>query len=188
MPHRDLQRLLDQIDAVEADARQLVSGLNDDQGNWQPGDGAGWSIAQCLDHLARINDFYLAPFLQATQAAYAGQRHLFTGVRPTWFGRKWAAMLEPPVMRRMRAPSPAQPQATRRLGDVLESYVESHALYREIVEIAPAVDVNRIRVANPFFKVIRVRVATALLVVPAHDRRHLWQARNVMRAPGFPAA
>lgn len=186
MPPVELKALLSEIDGLEAEAARLTGGLTETQVNWQPGDGAGWSVAQCLDHLARINDYYVAPFLQATQTAYAAERHHFDGVKPTWFGRRWVAMLEPPVTRKMRAPKPVEPVATRRLPDVLDAYVASHAAYRELVDAAAMVDVNRIVVPNPFIKAVRVRVATALLVVPAHDRRHLWQARRVLEAADFP--
>jgi hypothetical protein len=182
----ELKVLLTGIDALEAEAARLTSGLTETQVNWQPRDGAGWSVAQCLDHLARINDYYVAPFLQATDAAYSAQRYRFDGVKPTWFGRRWVAMLEPPVRRRMRSPKPVEPVATRRLPDVLETYIAGHRSYRELVEAAARVDVNRITAPNPFIKAIRVRVATALLVVPAHDRRHLWQARQVLDAADFP--
>jgi hypothetical protein len=39
---------------------------------------------------------------------------------------------------------------------------------------------------NPFIRVAPLRIATALLVVPAHDRRHLWQARQVTARADFP--
>jgi hypothetical protein len=33
---------------------------------------------------------------------------------------------------------------------------------------------------------VRMRLATALQIIPAHDRRHLWQARQVLARPEFP--
>ena len=53
----ELQALLDQIDACERDAESLLAGLDDDGVNWHPSLG-GWSIAQCLQHLAVMNDIY----------------------------------------------------------------------------------------------------------------------------------
>jgi hypothetical protein len=179
----DLQQLVDAIDAAEADARSLATGLTDSQGNWQPDGGARWSVAQCLDHLATINRFYIAPFLRVAEAA---PRTAFTGVRPTWSGRKWARMLAPPVTQRMKAPSQAQPQSALPIADALQTYIESHAPYRRLVDLASERDVNRLRASNPFIRVVPVRIATALLVVPAHDRRHLWQARQVIARADFP--
>ena len=53
----ELQALLDQIDACERDAESLLAGLDDDGVNWHPSAGR-WSIAQCLHHLAVMNDVY----------------------------------------------------------------------------------------------------------------------------------
>jgi hypothetical protein len=43
-------------------------------------------------------------------------------------------------------------------------------------------DLNRLRFRNPFIGLLRYSVATALLVIGAHDRRHLWQAEQVRAA------
>jgi hypothetical protein len=52
---------------------------------------------------------------------------------------------------------------------------------------AADVDVNRATFVNPFLRFVRVKVSTGLSVVSAHDRRHLWQADQVRKAPGYPA-
>jgi hypothetical protein len=68
----------------------------------------------------------------------------------------------------------------------LASYINSHTRYRELVRLCADMDPNRVLVANPFLKWIPMRVSTVVLVIPAHDRRHLWQARNVRAHPDFP--
>ena len=49
----DLVSILDGLGKAETDARQLVEGLTDAQLNWQAATRKTWSIAQCLDHLAK---------------------------------------------------------------------------------------------------------------------------------------
>lgn len=184
--HSELQALLDAIDAAEAEARSLTAELTDVQGNWQPDGGARWSIAQCLDHLATINLFYVDPFLRVAEAAAPGGPGAFRGVRPTWFGRKWVSILEPPVKQRAKAPTRVQPRSAIPIGEACGAYVASHSPYRRLVALANERDVNRLRAPNPFLRAVPVRTATALQVVPAHDRRHLWQARQVLADPAFP--
>ena len=61
--------------------------------------------------------------------------------------------------------------------------------YPEFCSIDAAdVDVTRATFQNPFIPIIRMRVATGLAVLAGHDRRHLWQAEQVKRAPGYPGA
>jgi hypothetical protein len=45
-----------------------------------------------------------------------------------------------------------------------------------------------VRFQNPFVPLLRFTIGTGLLVINAHDRRHLWQAERVEDAPGFPKA
>ncbi len=40
-------------------------------------------------------------------------------------------------------------------------------------------DLNRIRFKNPFVHLLSFTVGTGLLIILAHDRRHLWQAEQV---------
>ena len=54
----ELQSLIDQIDECERTAERLLADMDDDRVN-QPPPYGGWSVAQCLDHLAVINEFYL---------------------------------------------------------------------------------------------------------------------------------
>jgi hypothetical protein len=68
------------------------------------------------------------------------------------------------------------------LEGLVEAFRRSHDPYRELVQASAHVDVNRVTGPNPFFKIIPMRVSTVLRVIPAHDRRHLWQAANVKRA------
>ena len=110
----------------------------------------------------------------------------FVGIRPTWFGRKFVQSLEPPPRQKSKTFASVVPGATIDVADALAAYLTSHEPYRRLVRAANDVDVNRVGAQNPFIKALRFRAATALLVPPAHDRRHLWQARQVLRAPGFP--
>lgn len=184
----DLQRLLAEIDAAEADARALTAPLTDTQGNWQPGGGTGWSVAQCLDHLAISNRVYTAHFLPVAERAATAGTGRFDGLRPNAIGRWFVRSLEPPPRQKTKTFKNLVPPSSLPVADALAHYLASHEPYRRLVAAAATVDPNRVVAANPFLGWVRMRLSTALLVIPAHDRRHLWQARQVLAAPGFPRA
>lgn len=184
--HRELQRMLVSINAVEADATSLAEQLTDAQANWRPHAGAGWSVVQCLQHLTKANYFYLTPFLDAAERAKAQGRGPYRGVELTWLAQQWVKALKPPATPKMRAPSVVRPADAAPLAGAREAYVKSHLPYRRLLEVCNDIDVNRVRAANPFFRFVPTRVSTALVVVIAHDRRHLWQAHRVVESPGFP--
>jgi hypothetical protein len=184
----DLQRILDDIDAADRAGETIATQVTDEQFNWRPRDGQGWSIAQCLDHLAVINVFYSTPVQQAVDAARARGWTRQGPAAPGFFGRRFIASQEPPVKRRFRAPGSVQPApASRSREEILGAYHDAHTIVRRLIASAAEVDINRATLPNPFLRMIRMRVSTALLVLAAHDRRHLWQAEQVRMAPGFPA-
>jgi len=178
---RDLRR---QIEACEREARAIAGDLIDEQLNWQPAPTA-WSVGQCIEHLALINVFYLKGMRAAVEVAVRRGTRGFRDLTPTMFGRWFVSQMEPPVRRKVKTLAPLVPPSAVSREDVLGRYEASHDAYRELVEACAAVDVNRVIVRNPFYQVIRMRMSTVLLVIPAHDRRHLWQARQVLAHPGF---
>ena len=174
-----LQALVDEVKRLEDEARQLVVPLDDRQVNLPP-PGGGWSVAQCLDHLARMNVHYIGAVMPAARAARP--EGVFDGLHPGWFGRWFIRSMEPPVTRKSKAPIPeVMPGAELSGAAAVEAFVASHGLYRELVALAADTNPDRIVVPNPFFSRVRMKVSTVLLVVPAHDRRHLWQAAQVIR-------
>jgi hypothetical protein len=70
--------------------------------------------------------------------------------------------------------------------EALQVFLDSHAPVRRVLEFWDRVNFNRVRFKNPFVPLIRFTVGTGLMVINAHDRRHLWQAERVQQAPGFP--
>lgn len=174
-----LQTLIDEVDAAQQEARRLVDGLDESQVNWQPPDG-GWSVVQCLDHLARMNVFYVGAVMPAARRA-AKTPGAFAGLHPGWFGRWFVRSMEPPVKRKLKAPiAQVKPGPQISCEQAVDAFVASHGPYRELVALAAETNPDRVIVHNPFYKRVRMKLSTVLLIVPAHDRRHLWQARNVV--------
>ena len=102
------------------------------------------------------------------------------------FGRLFVRSLEPPVKRRTRAPGKIRPASGHSREEILRRYHQAHELVRETIRDSATIDANRATFANPFIGLVRVTVATGLQVIAAHDRRHLWQAKEVVARPDFP--
>jgi len=178
----ELLALLHAIDACEREADTLVGDLSEEQVNWQEHPGQSWSVAQCLDHLTKINPFYLAGFVPLVAAAKLKGVGPFNGLRSTAIGRWFVSSMEPPVRRKLNANARAVPFDRLPRGGLVDAFKRSHDSHRALVEMAADVDVNRVTGPNPFFPMIRMRISTVLRIIPAHDRRHVWQAANVKRA------
>ncbi len=179
--HPELQRLLDDIDACERRAEAIVADLDDKSVNWKPPPGTSWSVAQCLHHLAVMNEFYLRGTVERVQAA-RGHVGPFSGLRPTAFGRSFVGWLEPPARFKSKAPTQSTPAPAMPRDSLVPLFKTSHDVFRALVKAGADVDINRVTMPNPFYPRVKMRLSTVLLIIPAHDRRHLWQAENVKRS------
>jgi len=95
--------------------------------------------------------------------------------------------MEPPVRTRFRTLKKVTPEAEGDGQVALGDFVDSHAEARRVMASWERMDLNHVRFRNPFVPVLRFTVGTGLLIVNAHDRRHLWQAERVKESDGYPA-
>ncbi|MBA2306461.1 MAG: DinB family protein [Acidobacteria bacterium] len=178
----DLQQLTDAMNAADTAADALAARVTNDEFFWQPDEGRRWSIALCLDHLAVSNSVYGDSIRGAVENARARGWSRTGPATPGFFGRKFVASLEPPVKRRTSAPAKIKPRPVSDRTEILRSFHQAHDVLRRLIEAAATIDVNRATFPNPFLSLIKVRVSTALHIIAAHDRRHLWQAEQVEQA------
>jgi hypothetical protein len=184
----ELGRLLDDIDDADRRGAAIAASCNDEQFYWRPQDGNGWSIAQCLDHLGVMNMVYGTAIRDGIEVARRRGSRRREPAKPGYLGSKFVRSMEPPVTRRLRAPRMGKPAPAKERQVILEEYRAGHDLTRQLIADAATIDANQARFKNPFVPLLRFSIATGLFVIAAHDRRHLWQAEQVIRAPGFPAA
>lgn len=180
----ELDALADALAANERDARELVAGLSGALGTWRRAPGS-WSVAECLDHLAVGNRVYLAAMEPAAAKARAAGRLRRRPAVPGLVGGWFVKSLEPPVTsRKLRAPRKIVPRASPPLGDAAAAFFASHAQVQQFLGAYADIDLAGVRFPNPFITGLRFSLATGLHVLAAHERRHLWQARNVARVAG----
>jgi hypothetical protein len=177
----ELERVLADTDANTRDALAIVEGLDETTGAWRPAPGS-WSVAECLDHLAVSNRVYLVPMIAAADRARARGRMRRGAALPGLLGGWFVRSLQPPVKHRTRNPPISTPRQSPPLADSLAAFLASQNDFRAFVRGAADLDLAGVRFANPFVRAIRWSLATGLHVIPAHERRHLWQARNVRTA------
>jgi hypothetical protein len=179
----DIQRLDDELVAVEREARELVADLGEALGTWRREPGS-WSVAECLDHLTIANRVYLEAMAGPAARAREDGRWRKGAARPGFLGRLFARSLEPPVRRwlRIRAPRRIRPRGTPSLAGAFDAFVATQAEARALLRASSDLDLAGVRFPNPFVRGIRFSLATGFHVIAAHERRHIWQAWRVRRA------
>ncbi len=185
----DLQTLTDQYDAIETDTRLLVSGMDERTGAWRKSPDQ-WSVAICLDHLAIANRVYLQSMAGPVSNARAVGHLRRSAVKPGFFGGLFARNMEPPVARmfRIKAPKKIVPRPEVALADGVAVFLSAHQEVRDFISTNADLDLSSIHFPNPFVRGVRFSVASGLYIIAAHERRHLWQARQIKaradREPG----
>jgi len=182
----EIRRILDDLEANERRAETLVSDLDHEALNWRP-DDRSWSTAQCLDHLNVSNRDYLEALQPTIEEARRRGRKRRGPVRPGWFERWFVAFLEPPPKRKVSAPKKIVPAFEGEKAPLLAEFHRLHAEIAKLLVESADLDLG-VRFPNPFFPLVRFRVWTGFLVVPTHERRHLWQAEQLRKNPGFPSS
>jgi hypothetical protein len=120
-----------------------------------------------------------------TAAAHARPGH--TKLQPAgWLSRYFLKKAEPPVSLKIKAPSKIQPPSTISKNDALAHFQQSNVDVRQFTIETAGLDLCSIRFKNPFVPLLNFTVATGLLVIAAHNRRHLWQAEQVVKREDFP--
>jgi hypothetical protein len=174
-------RLLDEFDRADERAAAVANSLTEEQLNWRRGP-TEWSVGQCLEHLAIGNELYLRPMTDAlnTRSAHGGP---VIDIVPGWFGRWFIRTYIEPSETTKRARAPRKIVPSNHVDrSVLDRFVHSNGDLRALVRRASVCDVNRIRFTNPFVPLIRFTIGTGLVLLSAHERRHLLQADRIRSA------
>jgi DinB family protein len=179
----DISQLREQLEAVDRDAEALVAGLSEQLGTGRPETG-GWSVAECLDHLAIANRVYLKAMQEPAQRARTRGRLRRRPAMPGWPGRLFCYMLEPPPKwwSNLKAPGIIKPRQSPPLGDSVAAFKASQAEMIAFLRAHADLDLASIRFRNPFVGWIHFSLATGLHVTGSHERRHLAQAWRIRRA------
>lgn len=175
------------LDAVARETQATFGGLDARQLNWRAAE-AGWSIAQCFDHLLTAN----RQMFQAAEDALndGASRTVWQRlpVLPRVLGRALIRSQAPTATRKFSAPSKARPASSDIAAGIIQAFVEQHdgavTRLRELDERQAA----RVIMVSPFVKVVTYSVLDGWRLVFAHDRRHFEQARRVTLSTGFPHA
>lgn len=172
-----LGKLKRELTSISEQARELAAELSEAEFRAAPA-ARRWSVAECLDHLRITADAYL-PTLR--EAIAEGRLRGITGdgpYRADLLGRLLVWLMEPPVFLRSRTPAGFVPRELPSRNEVLGAFLESQQELIGCVEDAAGLDLARLRVRSPFDSRFHYSLYSAFRLLGAHERRHLWQAKQ----------
>jgi hypothetical protein len=183
----ELESYQDQLLAITQDVPGLIGHLTDQQFNWRPAPNK-WSIAECFDHLNRTAAVFV-PTIEST-IAEARRRGLeapgpFTH---SLLERMFARVNEPPPRFRARAPRKLAPGQSTPLAPTLDAFMNWQTKMGDCIVRAEGVDLRRARAKSPVLPLFTWSLGAMFAIMLSHERRHIWQARQVRNERLFPSA
>jgi hypothetical protein len=191
----EIDALRREFESLADEADRLADELTDHQFAWAPAGTSSrgkerlrWSIAQCIDHLNVTAREYLPQLDEGiSNAIRQGQYSKGPFVYP-WLARLFVKTLEPPPLIRFKTPALFEPPPSRTRRQIMTAFRAYQVQYVDRLRQANGLDLVRSRVRSPAVSWLRVPLGTAFAATIAHEQRHLWQGRPVMKAAGVPEA
>ena len=181
----ELDTFRQQFEQLAQEAETIAGTLNDDQFNWRPPSG-GWSVAQCIEHLNITARVYLPALDEGIAEAIRRGLYGEGPFRYNWFGRMFVKAVEPPPRFRAQTAKVFMPALSRPRQETLAAFRAYQVQFIDRLRQANGLDLSRARVKSPATNLIRVPLGSAFALMVGHERRHLWQARNVLAEISFP--
>ncbi len=182
----ELQEYRRQFEAIIEDTRELLAGLTDAQFNWRIAPGS-WSIAECLAHLNVTGQLTLQSIDHSLKKVQAQPETFNHGpFRRSLLGRLAIWGIEPPAKIKVKAPKLFTPLPEHLMAVVAPAFMSLHEQLLRRLQQANGLDLARIKVTSAASSLIKMNLGQTIAFLAAHERRHLWQARQVKNNPGFP--
>ena len=173
-----LEAVLNQANHATLKARDLVAGRCQSALTTSL-ESASWSVAQCLDHLAQTAN----AFIPAISSATARAPHLTTNraLRTGALTRLFIRNLEPPYRLRFKVLTPLVP-LRRDFDSAWSAFETAQVKLAETIRSAAGLAIDQVKVESPVYARFNYNVYGALRTLTAHERRHLWQIEQILKA------
>ncbi len=180
----ELQSSLDGFAWAKTEVLALTEGLRHEQFNQRPAEGQ-WSVGECLEHLYKTGHYLSIPMREAIEAGHTAGRYREGPFRYSYFGNwfaKVAGVQADPDKGKVKAPKLYVPQSNLDPAETVQRFQDLQDELSELTRKAQGLDLKRVKVTSPAFKLLRLSLGVWINMLPDHQRRHFDQAQRVREA------
>ena len=176
-----IQQLSPQLAAIASELDEVSTGWKTQLSNlakerlWQRPAKGGWSVGECIDHLTTTTHQMVPRLESILPNAPKGSEPYTMDVK----GRLLVWFMEPPYRIKFKAVPSFQPHTSDK--DVLAEFLTSQELALEGVRRCNGLALNKMKFISPVDERLSYNAYAALKLLPAHQRRHLWQAQQILK-------
>lgn len=146
-----------------------------------------WSIAECYSHLNEFGQQYLDNIRRGMKSAtkVSSPHAANQAFPPRLIWKGVVKLFAPPYRIKMKTVKPFVPQTKADLKKqaVLDRFINLQDEFIEELKTAQvdSVDLNNTKVSNPLLKFVKMTLAECFAVTEVHQRRHIWQAEQILK-------
>lgn len=168
-----------QFESNRSEAADICAGLSKEQFNLHPGPDR-WSIAECLLHLNVSASLYAKQIRIAVEKDRRKQHAASPPYRYGFLARWMIRTMEPPPRKRYKSPERFNTAGSDfEMEQVLGEFTAAGKLWSEGLAAAEGLHLGKVKVASPASSWLRFPLGALFAGMAAHERRHLWQARQI---------
>lgn len=175
---QQLDSLLKEAEAVLLRSKNLIAGREHAELNTSFGENS-WSVAQCFDHLAQTTNAFLPAITKAI--GFAPRLNKNRELKVGALTQVIIQNLEPPYKLRFKVLKALVPQRDN-FQAAYEAFENSQAELEKIIETARGLAIDKMKIESPVYARLSYNVYGALRMLTAHQRRHLWQIEQILKA------
>lgn len=176
-----LQAIRHELAEASAHARRLAESVDPALWSRRPPHG-GWSVGECLAHLNLTSKAFLPRLREAVERGRRENRAAPGLFRRDFLGWLLCRILEPPYRLRVKTPPPFVPTGDQSAEAVVSEFEALNAELVRLLDTASGLPLDRLQIVSPFSARMRYSVYSSFRILPAHQRRHLWQAERALPA------
>ena len=172
-----LQALKAELSEVSERLRRMTRGLSEEAWRRRPAPER-WSIGEHVAHLSLTSRAFLPLLDEAVRSAREQGKTGEGPYRRDFLGWLLGRVLEPPVRLRVKTTAPFVPSAVQPMDEALRGFDRLQDELAALLGRAAGLALDRVEIVSPFDGRVRYNVWSALRILTAHQRRHLWLAER----------
>src|SRR5687767_13204439 len=183
--NQELPGLIAEARSIADDARRTFGTLNREQLNWKRREDE-WSVAQCFDHLIKINSTYFPQLQGVADGSHQQTWRARVPFLPRLFGSLVLGAVKPQSPRKLKAARHVEPATSAIDADIIDRFVAHQQDVIERMKQTGSRDLSAVVIISPLAPIAFYSVLDAFKIIVTHERRHMAQAERVTRSDGFP--
>ena len=175
----------DQLRSIRQDAEGLMAGLSDAQFNWPPAPGR-WSMAGCFDHLNKSAADLFIPMIDKAIAGARARGLKSEGPFAYSAFEHWCLRNnDAPAKTKFKAAKKFHPTPQLQIDQVRSAFLRWQDEFERRLREADGFDLQRAKAVWGFWP-LKLSLGGSFQMMLAHERRHIFQAREVRQHHEFP--